>query len=150
MLRLAARVGALHSAPESVPPAARPARIDGPELARQIAARSCVLAANPGDALPLNPAALNSVAIIGALAKDARVLGGGSATVFPEHVISPLQGLSEALPESVRLSYAFGADPRTGKLAPAKAPLWSQLQARVLDAGGSVLYETPLGSGRGR
>jgi beta-glucosidase len=150
VLRLAARVGALSGAPESVPPAARPAPIDGEELARQIAARSCVLAANPSGALPLNPATLNSVAIIGALAKDARVLGGGSATVFPEHVVSPLQGLSDALPESVRLSYAFGADPRTGKLAPAKAPLWAGLQARFLDAGGTVLYETALGSGRGR
>ena len=53
------------------------------------------------------------------------MLGGGSATVFPAHVISPLQGLSAALPDSVRLSYAFGADPRTGKLAPAKAPHWT-------------------------
>jgi beta-glucosidase len=150
VLRLAARVGALGPAPESVPPAGRPGLIDGAGLARQIAARSFVLAANPGDALPLDPAALNSVAIIGALAKDARVLGGGSATVFPEHVISPLQGLSDALPESVRLSYAFGADPRTGKLAPARAPLWSGLHAQFLDAAGSVLYETTLGSGRGR
>jgi beta-glucosidase len=150
VLRLAARVGALAGAPESVPPARRPAAIDGDSLARQIAARSFVLAANPGGSLPLDAAALNSVAVIGALAKDARVLGGGSATVFPAHVISPLQGLSEALPASVRLTYAFGADPRTGKLAPAKAPDWSGLRATFRDAAGASLYETGLDSGRAR
>jgi beta-glucosidase len=150
VLRLAARTGALAGAPASVPPAARPAAIDGEALAREIAARSFVLAANPGGALPLDPAGLNSVAVIGALAKDARVLGGGSATVFPAHVISPLQGLSDALPESVRLTYAFGADPRTGKLAPAKAPDWSGLHATFRDAAGARLYETGLDTGRAR
>ncbi len=122
VLRLAARVGALAGAPESVPPASRPAVIDGAALARQVAARSFVLAAN--SVLPLNLAELSSVALIGALARDARVLGGGSATVFPAHIVSPLEGLSAALPDSVRLSFALGADPRTGKLAPAAAPQW--------------------------
>lgn len=150
VLRLASRVGALAGAPESVPPASRPARIDGEELAREIAERSFVLAANPGGVLPLDAAQLGSVAVIGALAKDARVLGGGSATVFPEHVVSPLAGLSEALPDSVRLCYAFGADPRTGKLAPAAPPHWSGLHATFRDAGGAILYETALATGRGR
>jgi len=150
VLRLAARVGALAGAPESVPAASRPPAVDGASLAREIAARSVVLAANPGAILPLDPASLRSVAVIGALARDARVLGGGSATVFPEHVVSPLEGLSAALPESVRLCYAFGADPRTGKLAPARAPLWSGLRATFRDASGAELYRTELGSGRAR
>ncbi len=89
-------------------------------------------------------------ASIGALAKDARVLGGGSATVFPEHIVSPLEGLTAALPASVRLSYAFGADPRTGKLAPAAAPQWSGLQATFRDRAGATMYRTPLASGLGR
>ena len=46
LLRLAARVGALAGAPESVPPGRRPAVIDGAGLARELAARSFVLAAN--------------------------------------------------------------------------------------------------------
>jgi beta-glucosidase len=150
VLRLAARVGALAGAPASVPAASRPAPVDGELLAREIAARSFVLAANPLGLLPLDQGALNSVAVIGALAKDARVLGGGSATVFPAHVISPLQGLSQELPDSVRLSYAFGADPRTGKLAPAKAPAWAGLHGTFRAADGTVLYETELDSGRGR
>src|SRR5580704_8820533 len=46
VLRLAARVGALAGVPESVPAARRPGAIDGVSLARQLAARSFVLAAN--------------------------------------------------------------------------------------------------------
>jgi beta-glucosidase len=149
VLRLAARVGALAGAPESVPPSGRPPALDGPALARLIATRSFVLAANPGGVLPLDPARLSSVALIGALARDARVLGGGSATVFPEHVVSPLEGLTAALPESVKLSFALGADPRTGKLAPAAAPQWSDMRATFRDAAGTVLHEARLATGRG-
>ena len=75
--------------------------------------RSFVLATNRDGILPLDPAGLTSIAVIGALARDARILGGGSALVFPPHVISPLDGLTAALPDGVRLSYSVGADPRT-------------------------------------
>ena len=44
----------------------------------------------------------------------------------------------------MRLSYAFGADPRTGKLAPAKAPAWAGLHGTFRAADGAVLYETEL------
>jgi beta-glucosidase len=150
VLRLAARVGALAGAPASVPPDRRPAVIDGASLARQIAARSFVLAANAGGVLPLDPAAVSSVALIGALARDARVLGGGSATVFPAHIVSPLEGLTAALPDSVQLSFALGADPRTGKLAPAAPPQWRDLQATFRDGAGAAIYKTPLATGAGR
>jgi beta-glucosidase len=150
VLRLAARVGVLAGAPETVPPARRPALIDGPSLARQIAARSFVLAANASGVLPLDPAALSSIALIGALARDARVLGGGSATVFPAHIVSPLEGLTAALPDAVKLSFALGADPRTGKLAPAAAPQWDGLRAIFRDEAGATTYQTPLATGAGR
>jgi beta-glucosidase len=149
VLRLAARVGALAGAPASVPPDRRPAAIDGAALARQIAARSFVLAANPAGLLPLDAAAVSNVAVLGALARDARVLGGGSATVFPVHVVSPLDGLTAALPEQVKLSYAIGADPRA-KLAPAAEPQWSGLRATFRDKAGAQLYQTPLATGAGR
>ncbi len=150
VLRLAARVGALAGAPESVPPERRPGVIDGAALAREIAARSFVLAANPQQLLPLDASELSSVALIGALGRDARVLGGGSATVFPEHVVSPLEGLSAALPDGVKLSYAIGSDPRTGKLSPARAPQWTGLQATFRDGAGVPVYQTPLATGAGR
>ncbi|CAM5257074.1 Thermostable beta-glucosidase B [Streptomyces microflavus] len=100
ILLLAARVGALESAPPAVPAADLPATVDGDALAREIARRSFVLVRNEvrdgADALPLAPG--TTVALSGALARDARVLGGGSALVFPDHVVSPLDGLTAALP----------------------------------------------------
>lgn len=149
VLRLAARTGALAGAPPSVPAERRPAPVAGGALAREIAARSFVLAGNKDHALPLNAAGLSSVALIGALARDARVLGGGSATVFPERVLSPLDGLTAALPASVALRYATGADPRT-RLAAAAGPQWSGLRARFISAAGATLHETPLATGAGR
>jgi beta-glucosidase len=150
VLRLAARVGALAGAPESVPPEKRPAVIDGAGIARLLAARSFVLGVNRDGILPLDVSALGSVALIGALGRDARVLGGGSAIVFPEHVVSPLEGLSAALPDGVKLRYAVGSDPRTGKLPPAAAPQWTGLQATFRDKAGGIVFQAPLASGAGR
>jgi beta-glucosidase len=149
VLLLAARVGALAGAPESVPPASRPAVIDGVALARQIAARSVVLAANPGRVLPLDVGATSSVAVIGALAREPRVLGGGSATVFPARVVSLLDGLSAALPDSVKLSFAIGADPRE-RLAAAAPPHWTGLRATFRDESGHAVHEAALATGAGR
>ncbi|OYP17814.1 glycosyl hydrolase [Streptomyces sp. FBKL.4005] len=108
VLRLAARVGILAGAEPVV--AAPPAPVDGEALAREIARRSFVLVRNERGALPLRPGA--TVALIGAAARDARVLGGGSATVFPPRIVSPLDGLTAALPAGT-LAYAVGADPAT-------------------------------------
>ncbi|MFD5903500.1 glycoside hydrolase family 3 protein [Streptomyces microflavus] len=146
ILLLAARTGALESAPPAVPAAALPATVDGEALAREIARRSFVLVRNEvrdgADALPLAPGA--TVALSGALARDARVLGGGSALVFPDHVVSPLDGLTAALPEGA-LTYAVGADP-SDELAIAEAGF--DLTAVCRDASGAVLATVPLPSGQ--
>ncbi|WP_127504889.1 beta-glucosidase H [Actinoplanes solisilvae] len=107
VLRLARRVGALDGGPIVTPPA----DLDGDAIAHEVAARSFVLVRNENYTLPLEPATLTKVAVIGALATDARVLGGGSAQVSPPHVISPLAGLAEKL-SGVDVEYAIGADPR--------------------------------------
>ncbi|SER88627.1 beta-glucosidase [Streptomyces sp. yr375] len=131
VLRLAARVGVL----EGVEPAVTdlPATVDGEALAREIARRSFVLVRNENRALPLRPGA--TVALIGAAARDARVLGGGSAVVFPARVVSPLDGLTAALPDG-RLSYTVGADPNT-ELAIADKGF--ELRAVCRDAAGAVI-----------
>ncbi|MEV1063199.1 glycoside hydrolase family 3 C-terminal domain-containing protein [Streptomyces sp. NPDC050263] len=108
VLRLAARVGILEGAEPAVTDL--PETVDGTGLAREIARRAFVLVRNEGQALPLRPA--TTVALIGAAARDARFLGGGSAVVFPARVVSPLGGLTAALPDG-SLSYAVGADPNT-------------------------------------
>ncbi|MFJ6798740.1 beta-glucosidase [Streptomyces sp. NPDC091268] len=141
VLRLAARVGALEGAPPVV--AVPPAPIDGQALAREIAARGFVLVKNEG-ALPLDASTGRSVALIGAAARDARVLGGGSATVFPERIVSPLEGLAAALPDGV-LTFAVGADP-SDELAPADKGF--ELRAICRDASGAVLGEGSLPSGQ--
>ncbi|MEW2188741.1 glycoside hydrolase family 3 protein [Streptomyces microflavus] len=146
ILLLAARTGALESAPPAVPAAALPATVDGEALAREIARRSFVLVRNEvrdgADALPLAPG--TTVALSGALARDARVLGGGSALVFPDHVVSPLDGLTAALPEGA-LTYAVGADP-SDELAIAEAGF--DLTAVCRDVFGAVLATVPLPSGQ--
>ena len=148
VLRLAARVGALDGAPPAG--ASRAEEIDGKALAREIARRSFVLLKNDpapdgGAVLPLNRDALRRVALIGDTARHARVMGGGSATVFPEHVVSPLAGLRRALPPAVELVHAQGADPRT-RLAPAAESF--TLRSRYWDEDGNVLAELPQPDGQ--
>ncbi|HEX6685938.1 MAG TPA: glycoside hydrolase family 3 C-terminal domain-containing protein [Candidatus Limnocylindrales bacterium] len=119
--------------PPDLPP------IDGAALAREVATRSFVLLSNPDAVLPLR--GNERVALIGALARDARVLGGGSATVFPERIVSPLEGLSGRLD----VTYAVGADPRA-KLPPARGPQWTKLHANFDGAS----HVVPLLSGFGK
>src|SRR5262249_45598630 len=124
VLRLAARVGAWDAVAPSVPP--QHERIDGDAIAREIAARSFVLAANRDAMLPLDASTLSRVAVIGLGAREARVLGGGSATVFPSHIVSPLEGIATALDDNAAVTYAIGADPREN-LPAAAAPHWTGL-----------------------
>lgn len=147
VLRLAARVGAL----DGVDPVVTdpPAGIDGAALAREIAHRSFVLVANRavagagGPVLPLDASRVRRVALIGAAARDARVLGGGSATVYPERIVSPLDGLTAALPDGC-LTYTVGADPSEGLTAAEKG---FSLGARCRDADGTVIADGALPSG---
>jgi beta-glucosidase len=132
VLRLAMRVGVLDGGPER----AEPGVVDGAAVAHEIAVRSFVLVRNHGYTLPLEAAALTRVAMIGALAHDARILGGGSAQVTPPHAISPLDGLSHALP-GVDVAYATGTDPRPF-LPPARGPQWTDMTVTL---SGSVTHE---------
>src|SRR3954470_22709611 len=127
VLRLALRVGALDGGPVVEPPA----DLDGDAVAHEVAARSFVLVRNEDFTLPLEAAALTRVAVIGALAMDARVLGGGSAQVSPPHTVSPLEGLGRALP-GVDVGYAIGADPRPF-LPAARGTEWSDLTVTIRD-----------------
>ncbi len=131
VLRLAARVGILEGAEPVV--TELPETVDGESLAREIARRSFVLVRNERAALPLKPD--GTVALIGAAARDARVLGGGSATVFPARTVSPLDGLTAALPDGT-LTYVVGADPNTELAAADKG---FELHAVCRDAAGTVI-----------
>jgi len=69
------------------------------ELIRAAAAAGSVLLRNDG-ILPLDPATLTKVAVIGPNAFNAKVMGGGSAKVNSYRATSPLDALTERLPDT--------------------------------------------------
>lgn len=152
LLRLAARVGALGPhRPRTVP--ARGHRGHRALLRRTVAAAS-VLLRNHDDVLPLDPAALSTVAVIGAHAATPRTQGGGSAEVHPTGTVTPLDALRSALRGRARVVHAPGpaldvppgpvtpdhcTDPRSG--APG-------VLVRLLDGDGRELHAERRLSGR--
>lgn len=102
LLLLAERVGALEG---SV--AVTPAQIDGRAFALEAAIEGAVLVKNAGE-LPWHPSSIAKVAVIGHNARAARTQGGGSATVIPEHVVTPIDGIRAALPHA-EVTYELGA-----------------------------------------
>ncbi len=114
LLLLAARVGALELA-HSPRPATEPVtRLDvDPDavlLAREVEAAGAVLARNDG-VLPVCPPdrpGPRRIAVLGQAAVVPRTQGGGSATVVPTRVVTPVDGLRAALPD-VEVAHATGA-----------------------------------------
>ncbi|MBO0916486.1 glycoside hydrolase family 3 protein, partial [Streptomyces laculatispora] len=152
LLRLARRVGALGS-PR---PVWRPAVASAAQraLLRRAVAAGSVLLRNDGQLLPLDPAGLRSVAVIGPHATAVRIQGGGSAEVFPDSVVTPLAGIQEALGGGARVTHRPGLplpsrprplgrdwsrDPRSGEPG---------VLVRLLDASGAELHAEHRLSGR--
>jgi beta-glucosidase len=150
ILRLAARAGALDSiAPAGEKPAA--GRIsDAAPLAREAAAAAAVLLRNDG-VLPLQADTLRRVAVIGPGAKDARALGGGSASVPLPYVITPFAGLRAALDGRAEVVTTVGAT-LSDSLRGARADELSGTGAgsavvlRWLDRNGATVAEQPAGT----
>jgi beta-glucosidase len=105
VLRLAARTGCLDGF-EGPAPSTTPA--DAEATIRDIAARAMVVLRNEGGLLPLDPGKLSRVAVIGPNAALLTAQGGGSAHVNPEHVVSPLTGLTEVFGPGVVVDHAPG------------------------------------------
>ena len=78
--------------------------LDAPEnraIALRAAEESIVLLKNDGNLLPLDRKTIRRVAVIGPNAAEARLGGGGSASVTPFHTIGPLEGIREFASEVV-------------------------------------------------
>jgi beta-glucosidase len=106
LLQLAARVGALEG---FEPVSAEPTVVeDGVAFVREAAAAGTVLVRNESALLPLDTASVRSIAVIGHNARFARTQGGGSATVLPEKVVTPIEGIEEAFPDA-DVVYSVGA-----------------------------------------
>src|SRR4051794_7204666 len=108
ILRLAARAGALDGVDGAAPKPAAGRIEDAAPLAREAAAAASVLLRNDG-VLPLRADMLRRVAVLGPGAKDARALGGGSASVPLPYVATPVTGLREALDGRSEVVTAVGA-----------------------------------------
>jgi beta-glucosidase len=92
-------------------PHVRGGEVETPEhraLARRAATESMVLLKNEGRLLPLDRAAVRSVAVIGPAAAVARTGGGGSSLVRPKDAVTPLAGIEEAAGARVKVHYALG------------------------------------------
>jgi len=139
ILTLAARVGALEGFDEQPLVAVE----DGVAFAREAEAAGIVLVQNDG-ILPVVHAP-KRIAVIGHNATVARTMGGGSATVIPEKVVSPLEGIREAFPDA-DVTYSVGAVVQSGvaelPLGQIVNPVTGEngVRARFLAPDGSEIY----------
>ncbi|WP_369766038.1 glycoside hydrolase family 3 C-terminal domain-containing protein [Flavobacterium sp. WC2429] len=76
--------------------------------AYKIAAESVVLLKNENNALPLKLDGIKSIAVIGNNATKKNALGGFGAGVKTKREITPLEGLKNRLPASIKINYAEG------------------------------------------
>lgn len=91
--------------------------VDRPEhraLARRAAADAMVLLRNEpvdgGPVLPIDPAEITSIAVIGPNAARAQIMGGGSANLRPFHRTSPLDAFRRRLGVSIDIGDAEGCN----------------------------------------
>jgi beta-glucosidase len=136
LLLLAERVGALEGST-----AVEPAPLDGHAFAREAAIEGAVLVKNAGE-LPWNPASLTKVAVIGHNALHARTQGGGSATVLPDEIVTPIAGIRAALP-ATEVTYSLGAVVQDGV---AEIPLEQLANPRTGEPGLVVTFHDADGA----
>ena len=85
-----------------------------------IASESVVLLKNDNNMLPLNLNGIKSIAVIGDNATKKNALGGFGAGVKTQREVTPLEGLQNRLPESVKINHAQGYLERYSKTEKAK------------------------------
>ena len=76
--------------------------------AYKIAVESVVLLKNENNALPLKLDGVKSIAVIGNNATKKNALGGFGAGVKTKREVTPLDGLKNRLPSSIKINYAEG------------------------------------------
>lgn len=138
ILRLARRVGALDE-----PARAVEAGVELSELITAVAAQSTVVLRRDDENPVWDRPEPARIALIGPNAVRPHVLGGGSSTVHPDHVVSPAEGLAARFP-GAELVVRRGGDSR--RLAPdldlaglTAASDGALLEARFLAEDGTTL-----------
>ncbi len=84
------------------------------DIARRVAEESIVLLKNE-EFLPLNPAKLKTIAIIGANAVATFARGGGAANIKAAYEITALEGISNRIGGGVKIIYATGYNAPVGR-----------------------------------
>lgn len=74
-------------------------------IAQEAAAEGAVLLKNESSALPLAMVGLSRIAVVGSLADMPNIGDTGSSSVRPAFVVTPLQGIEEALGEAVVIDH---------------------------------------------
>lgn len=115
LLRVLEKAGAFENA--GLQPEKAEDRPEHRAVMRKAAQEAIVLLKNEG-VLPLEN--VQSIAVIGPNAADAQILGGGSSSVNPHYVISPLAGIRNRAGESVKVETAPGCFIK--KILPAPTP----------------------------
>jgi len=101
------RIGALGApTPDIAPTPPEPSALD---LLRHASAEATVLLANDGT-LPLDPASMGRIAIIGQHAIAPCVMGGGSAQVVTSHLMTPLESLTALFGGATEVAYERGCE----------------------------------------
>ncbi|MGZ0015963.1 glycoside hydrolase family 3 C-terminal domain-containing protein [Yeosuana sp. AK3] len=96
--------------------------------AYNIASESVVLLKNDKNILPINLSEVKTIAVIGANATKKNALGGFGAGVKTKREVTPLEGLQNRLPETIKINYAEGYQER---YAPKKKAIFGEVtQAR--------------------
>jgi len=94
------------------------------------ASESVTLLKNEGSLLPLDKAKLRTLAVIGPNADVPLYQGGGSASVIPSRIETPLQNIRAIAGSQMRIEYARGVD-NDALPPPADARLLSPTEARA-------------------
>jgi beta-glucosidase len=105
LLRVIVWTGILDGAAKDTGALDRP---DHRQIALQTAREGVVLLKNAGGTLPLDPARIRSIAVIGPNAATARTGGGGSSQVNPLYAVSTLDAVRKRTGTAIAVRYAAG------------------------------------------
>ena len=114
--------------------------------ALQIAEEGTVLLKNSGSILPLNPATVGSIAVIGTDASTSPAYsGGGSASVNANNQVAPLAGIQAAAGSGVTVTYNDGTN-QSSAVAAAQAAHVAVIFVDYTEGEGSDITSIDLGT----
>jgi len=114
--------------------------------ALQVAEEGTVLLKNSGSILPLNPAAVGSIAVIGTDASSSPTYsGGGSASTTAGNQVTPLAGIQSAAGSGVTVTYNDGTN-QSSAVAAAQAAKVAVIFADYTEGEGSDVTSIDLGA----